>query len=324
MHSTSKFAMAVLIKCVVMQMPWSVRKRSQSCLLSIIWLAFASTHLCTESFTGTKAEKLPACDNMRHVQTSRESSQLHPCSSLSANFTKAKPLEEPSGNRLMSTLSTCSCFHLDPFGASFPASSRSGQCLRACKESWERSWEEIGLIRTNFHYFSLNPTVSTALNSKPSGDPAWPYFAKCPMTLSSLVLFRRPPTKTVVTSAPRSFNLEELLRSHETFFRLPTCHQYIVLVKRCQKPSEIGGRLPVFASMRKQYETISWPTEQARNKRNVLGCLALSSSLLGLCPATCENVELTGAMNLSIWMALSTNFASTNAVGLFHLVSSYA
>ena len=29
--------------------------------------------------------------------------------------------------------------------------------------------------------------------------PAWPYLAKCPMTLSSEVLFRRPPTKTVVT-----------------------------------------------------------------------------------------------------------------------------
>jgi len=100
---------------------------------------------------------------MRDVQTSRESWQLHPCSSLSANFTKAKPLEEPSGNRLMSTLSTCSCFHLEH---DFLRLAAPGQCPRTCKESWERSWEEIGLIRAHFHSCSLNSTESTALNSK--------------------------------------------------------------------------------------------------------------------------------------------------------------
>ena len=89
---------------------------------------------------------------MRDVQTSRESWQLHPCSSLSANFTKAKPLEEPSGNRLMSTLSTCSCFHLEH---DFLRLAAPGQCPRTCKESWERSWEEIGLIRAHFHSISF-------------------------------------------------------------------------------------------------------------------------------------------------------------------------
>ena len=159
---------------------------------------------------------------MRDVQTSRESWQLHPCSSLSANFTKAKPLEEPSGNRLMSTLSTCSCFHLEH---DFLRLAAPGQCPGRAKKVGkdpEKKSDSFGLIFIHVHWILLSLLHWI---QKPSGDPAWPYFAKWPMTLSSLVLFRRPPTKTVVTSARRSFNLKgHLPRSHDTFLRLPTYH----------------------------------------------------------------------------------------------------